>query len=93
MTTTTKANNNGSEEVPKGWEHRQSVQVYIKPTKTATSKYNDDIKKPPKNSPQKCYWLGEYHAQSPSEIWYVQDVAVVFTRAGRVCDARLVRFR
>lgn len=56
-------------EVPKGFEHRKSVQVYILPTKTATSKWNDDIQTPPKGVKQPCYWLGEYHAQSPSEMW------------------------
>ena len=76
--------------VPKGWEHVKSCQVYILPTKTATSKWNDDIKKPPKNSTTKHYWLGEYHAQSPSEIWCVAVVLLCRIIRVHCCLCQLV---
>jgi ubiquitin C len=57
-------------EPPKGFEDHRSVQVYVKATKANDSKHNKLRQSPPKDGKTKpCYWLGEYHATSPSEIW------------------------
>ncbi|KAG7359007.1 ubiquitin [Nitzschia inconspicua] len=57
-------------EPPKGFEDHRSVQVYVKATKSNDSKHNKLRQSPPKDGKTKpCYWLGQYHATSPSEIW------------------------
>jgi ubiquitin len=57
-------------ELPKGFEDHQSVHVYVKATRGNDSKHNKLRQSPPKDGKTKlCYWLGEYHATSPTEIW------------------------
>jgi ubiquitin C len=57
-------------DLPKGFEDHKAVRVYVKPTRSNDSKHNTSRVSPPKNSKMKpCYWLGEYHATSPTEIW------------------------
>lgn len=53
---------------PKGFEGHESVTVYLFPTRGNDSKYNTLTQKPPKGTTP-CYWLGEYHATSPSPVW------------------------
>lgn len=57
------------QQVPSGFEgYKKCYKVYLFPTRGNDSKFNTLTPKPTKGTTP-CYWLGEYHSTTPSDVW------------------------